>query len=155
MSVTVSPSWAYSLQLPQDPRAPGIARQTLRSVLRTHAMTRFCETAELLAGELVTNAHLHSEGPYTLRLRAMDTDRLRVSVWDGNPYIPPPFGDDSAPVRDPGTGSERGRGLFLVRAYADNWGGYPLGGTGLYGDAGGKVLWVEVGRAPAPDRAWP
>lgn len=144
MGLTVSPSWAYSLQLPQDPRAPGIARQTLRSVLATHDMSGFRETAELLAGELVTNAYLYSDGPYTLRLRAMDRGRLRVSVWDDNPYIPPPFGPDR-PVRLPAPDSERGRGLFLVRACADDWGGYRLGGTGPYGTAGGKLLWAEVG----------
>ncbi|MFE0605259.1 ATP-binding protein [Streptomyces sp. NPDC058892] len=143
MPATVSPSWAYSLQLPQDPRAPGLARQTLRSVLRTHAMSALVETAELLAGELLANAYLYSDGPYTLRLRAMGSTRLRVSVWDSNPHIPPPFGADS-PVAAPRPGAERGRGLFLVRAYAANWGGYPLGGTGLYGKAGGKLLWVEV-----------
>ncbi|MFE5561109.1 ATP-binding protein [Streptomyces sp. NPDC056544] len=143
MPATVSPAWAYSLQLPQDPRAPGLARQTLRSVLRTHAMGELVETAELLAGELMANAYLYSDGPYTLRLRAMGSTRLRVSVWDSNPHIPPPFGADS-PGGTPPPDAERGRGLFLVQAYAANWGGYPLGGTGLYGDAGGKLLWVEV-----------
>ncbi|MFD5620812.1 ATP-binding protein [Streptomyces yangpuensis] len=143
MSVTVSPSWAYSLQLPQDPRAPGLARQTLRSVLRTHAMSAHVETAELLAGELLANAYLYSDGPYTLRLRAMGPTRLRVSVWDSNPHIPEPFGADPR-AEAPPSGAERGRGLFLVRAYAANWGGYPLGGMGPYGEAGGKLLWVEV-----------
>ncbi|QES55939.1 hypothetical protein DEJ51_18645 [Streptomyces venezuelae] len=143
MPATVSPSWAYSLQLPQDPRAPGLARQTLRSVLRTHAMGSLVETAELLAGELLANAYLYSDGPYTLRLRAMEATRLRVSVWDDNPHIPPPFGADR-PAGPPHWGAEHGRGLFLVRAYADNWGGYPLAGTGPYGGSGGKLLWVEV-----------
>ncbi|MET9885987.1 ATP-binding protein [Streptomyces sp. NPDC006430] len=144
MGLTVSPSWAYSLQLPQDPRAPGIARGTLRAVLATHAMSEHREAAELLAGELATNAYLYSDGPYTLRVRAMDTGRLRISVWDNNPHIPAPFGPACGP-HETAWDAERGRGLFLVCAYADNWGGYPLGGTGLYGNAGGKLLWAEVG----------
>ncbi|MCX4796037.1 hypothetical protein OG497_18410 [Streptomyces sp. NBC_01242] len=37
-SSTVSPPWAYTLQLPQDPRAPGVARATLRTILRVHGM---------------------------------------------------------------------------------------------------------------------
>ncbi|MEN8650058.1 hypothetical protein ABCR94_05290 [Streptomyces sp. 21So2-11] len=35
---TVSPPWTYTLRLPHDPRAPGIARSTLRAVLRTHGV---------------------------------------------------------------------------------------------------------------------
>ncbi|MFE3553757.1 ATP-binding protein [Streptomyces sp. NPDC059193] len=143
MPATVSPSWAYGLQLPQDPRAPGLARQTLRSVLRTHAMGALVETAELLAGELLANAYLYSDGPYALRLRAMGTARLRISVWDSNPYIPPPFGADAV-TGTPRADDARGRGLFLVRAFAANWGGYPLSGTGPGQDTGGKLLWVEL-----------
>ncbi|GAA3378185.1 ATP-binding protein [Streptomyces sannanensis] len=140
---TVSPPWAYTLQLPQDPRAPGVARVTLRAVLATHGLADLSAEAELLASELVTNAYLHSDGPYTLRLRAMEPDRLRVSVWDNNPHIPPPFRGDAA--GRPQDTDERGRGLVLVQHCADNWGAYPLGTGGLFGE-GGKLLWVECGR---------
>lgn len=82
---TVSPPWAYTLQLPHDPRAPGIARSTLRAVLRAHRMAELTDTAELLASELVTNAHRYSQGPCDLRLRAPEPHRLRLGVWDANP----------------------------------------------------------------------
>ena len=59
---TVSPPWTYTLQLPQDPRAPGVARVTLRNVLRVHGMPELTEVAELLASELVTNAYLTPRG---------------------------------------------------------------------------------------------
>ncbi|MCP3821027.1 ATP-binding protein [Streptomyces sp. A3M-1-3] len=140
---TVSPPWAYTLQLPHDPRAPRIARTTLRAVLRTHGMTELADTAELLASELVTNAHRYSDGPYMLRLRAMEYGRLRVSVWDSNPDIPAPFGD-GVPSGPPGDLAERGRGLHLVRLCADNWGAYRLGDA-VSGRAG-KLLWVECDR---------
>lgn len=39
-------------------------------------MAALTDAAELLAGELVTNAHLYSSGPYTLRLRAAGSGRL-------------------------------------------------------------------------------
>ncbi|MGW2044474.1 ATP-binding protein [Streptomyces sp. NPDC001858] len=146
--VTVSPSeceavptWAYALQLPHDPRAARIARVTLRAVLAGHGMAQLQDAAELLATELVTNAYRHSTGPATLRLRGLGRGRLRVSVWDANPHIPPPFGTRSGPRRLPvpaGPNAEAGRGLFLVSHYAETWGGYPLGG-------GGKLLWCEVG----------
>ncbi|WP_274560177.1 ATP-binding protein [Streptomyces spiramyceticus] len=136
---TVTPAWTYTLQLPHDPRAPGIARSTLRAVLRTHGMTRLTDTAELLASELVTNAHLHSTGPYALRLRATDPGRLRLGVWDSNPDIPAPF--EGALGGPPEDGAEGGRGLHLVQLCADSWGAYPIA-TGLPGQ-GGKLLWVE------------
>lgn len=91
VSATVSPPWTYTLQLPQDPRAPGVARATLRNVLRVHGMRELTETAELLASELVTNAYLYSSGPYSLRLRDAGRSRVRMSVWDTDPHIPAPF----------------------------------------------------------------
>ncbi|MET7858720.1 ATP-binding protein [Streptomyces sp. NPDC005318] len=140
---TVTPPWAYTLQLPQDPRAPGIARATLRSVLRVHGMGDLIETAELIASELVTNAYLHSSGPYSLRLRDAGRHRIRLSVWDTNPDIPPPF---RGGAHAPSALAERGRGLHLVTLWADSWGGYPLHG-GLPGH-GGKLLWVECAWRP-------
>ncbi|MBT2394416.1 ATP-binding protein [Streptomyces sp. ISL-100] len=143
---TVALPWAYTLQLPHDPRAPGIARSTLRSVLRTHGMTDLVDAAELLASELVTNAYLHSAGSYTLRLRAPDASGsgLRLSVWDSNPDIPAPF---KGPLGDPPeVTAESGRGLHLVPLCADRWGAYPIT-TGLPGQ-GGKLLWVECARKP-------
>ncbi|MEU8709359.1 ATP-binding protein [Streptomyces sp. NPDC048565] len=136
---TVMPPWAYTLQLPQDPRGPGIARATLRTVLLVHGMRDLIDTAELLASELVTNAYRHSSGSYSLRLRGAGRNRVRVGVWDSNPEIPAPFAG-GAPA-EPCALAERGRGLHLVRECAESWGAYPIRG-GLPGQ-GGKVLWVE------------
>ncbi|MGW5868095.1 ATP-binding protein [Streptomyces sp. NPDC055239] len=160
--VTVSPPqppapapWTYALHLPRDPRAPRIARTTLRSVLVTHGLGELADTAELLTSELVTNAYSHSAGPAALRLRQLDRGRgLRVTVWDTDPHIPPPF--DRGRGAGVGTGAESsrvapvdrecGRGLFLVCHYADAWGGHPLGDD-LFG-RGGKLLWFELGQRP-------
>ncbi|MFI0242726.1 ATP-binding protein [Streptomyces sp. NPDC016845] len=147
MTATVSPRGStpcpvpgtYTFQLPHDPRAPGIARAALRSVLKAHGRTELIDAAELLASELLTNAHRHTTGSYALRIGpgAMDAHRVRVAVWDGDPKIPLGFGR-CAPSAD--LTAERGRGLFLVRAYAEDWGAYtfPEG-------AGGKLLWAECG----------
>ncbi|CAM5725948.1 Beta-galactosidase [Streptomyces alboniger] len=61
--LTVSPPWAYTLHLPHDPHAPGIARATLRTVLDAHGLSSLAPTAERLASELLTNAHVHTAGP--------------------------------------------------------------------------------------------
>lgn len=142
---TVTPPWAYTLQLPQDPRGPGIARATLRTVLQVHGMRDLIDTAELLASELVTNAYRHSSGPYSLRLRGAGRGRVRVGVWDSNPEIPAPF--VGGVMAESCVLAERGRGLQLVREWAESWGAYPIRG-GLPGQ-GGKVLWVECAGKPA------
>ncbi|MER7170932.1 ATP-binding protein [Streptomyces mesophilus] len=134
---TVMPApWAYTLQLPHDPRAPGIARATLRAILHTYELDELTPTAELLASELVTNAHLYGEGgPYGLRVGERPGGGLRVGVWDANPQIPPPF--VGVPVQAPQ--GERGRGLLLVQACADRYGAYTL-------QQPGKYLWADCAR---------
>ncbi|MFJ8766390.1 ATP-binding protein [Streptomyces clavifer] len=145
-TATVTPPWAYTLHLPRDPRAPGVARSTLRAVLRVHGMAELTDTAELLASELVTNAYLYSEGAYSLRLRGAGRQRVRLSVQDTHPHIPAPF---SRRAEAPDALAERGRGLHLVTLWAESWGAYPAGG-GLPGQ-GGKLLWVECGGKAGSD----
>lgn len=143
MDTTVAPSWAYTLRLPHDPRAAGIARSTLRAVLRGHGMSRVADTAELLTSELVSNAYRHSRGPCALRLRAMAPERVRVGVWDTNPAIPAPFTDAPVPPgpdAEAAQDAEDGRGLVLVRLCAERYGAYRLDGAHR-----GKLLWVECG----------
>ncbi|MYY85380.1 MULTISPECIES: ATP-binding protein [unclassified Streptomyces] len=139
-TATVSPPWSYTLRLPHDPRAPGIGRATLRAVLETYGLGDLTPTAELLAGELLNNAHCHTDGPYALRLRSSSPEGIRVAVWDSNPQIPPGFGkaDGGVDSRPPEM-AENGRGLHIVRACADRWGSYAMG----TGNAG-KLLWAEV-----------
>ncbi|WP_033323256.1 ATP-binding protein [Streptomyces yerevanensis] len=148
--VTVSPpkseasaSWAYALQLPHNRLAPRIARVTLRAVLSGHGLTQLIDTAELLTSELVTNAYRYSTGPATLRLRGLADARLRMSVWDTNPHIPPPFDQKPGPLRPVRADADGGRGLFLVCHYADTWGGFPLAADPF--GCGGKLLWCEIG----------
>lgn len=146
-----SPSWSYALHLPYDPRAARIARRTLRAVLSEHGMAELTDSAELLTSELVTNAYRHSDGPAALRLRALDGGRLRLSVWDTNPHIPPPFdrgSGSSRPTVVVPAAAESGRGLFLVCHYAQDWGSWPLDDD-LFGQ-GGKLLWCELGAPGVP-----
>lgn len=149
---TVSPHapWSYLLRIPHDPRAPRVARMTLRAVLGGHGMDELLDTAELLACEMVTNAYRHSEGPATLRLRWMEGGWLRISVWDTNPQIPAPFDKPPGALRPAPhpvpVDQDSGRGLLLVRQCADNWGGYPLADE-LFGRSG-KLLWCELGPRP-------
>ncbi|WP_415949921.1 ATP-binding protein [Streptomyces sp. KLOTTS4A1] len=147
-TVSGTPPWAYTLQLAHDPRAPRIARATLRAILHTYELDELTPTAELLTSELVTNAHLHggSNGPYGLRIAPRPNGRLRVGVWDANPQIPPPFTDPHPPFTDPrpplttNPTAPGGRGLLLLGACADRYGAYTL-------RTPGKYLWAECGAA--------
>ncbi|MBT2527012.1 ATP-binding protein [Streptomyces sp. ISL-99] len=145
-TVSSSEPWAYALHLPHHPRAPRVARMTLRAVLGGHGISELIDVAELLTSEVVTNSYRYSDGPASLRMRSMDKGRrLRVSVWDTNPVIPAPFDKPPGPLpfvplREPDD-STGGRGLLLVQLCADNWGGFSVR-AGL----GGKLLWFELGR---------
>ncbi|MET9295777.1 ATP-binding protein [Streptomyces sp. NPDC003077] len=134
--------WDYALEIPDHPRAPRIARHVLRLILEEHGEQQFADTAELLTSELVTNAHRHARGSASVRVKRIG-ERLRVSVWDGNPELP---ALDAAPPPD--LGAEDGRGLGLVRLCADSYGGFSLG-TGTLG-TGGKLIWFELGEERTP-----
>ncbi|GGK48756.1 ATP-binding protein [Streptomyces flaveus] len=148
--VTVAPpdTWSYALRLPHDPRAARVARMTVRAVLNGHGMSELLDVTELLTSELVTNAYRHTKGPASLRLTALDDERLRVGVWGSSSHIPAPFdrppGDRVPSVLPAPADAEGGRGLLLVQEYASSWGGWPLG-DGLLGRGAGKLLWFEVG----------
>ncbi|MCH0541798.1 ATP-binding protein [Streptomyces sp. MUM 203J] len=151
-TVSPDPAWSYLLQLPHNPLAPRVARVTLRAVLAGHGMSDRVEVAELLASELVTNAYRYSGGPATMRLRRMEDDWLRISVWDTNPSIPAPFDRPATHLHavptPTATDDLGGRGLLLVRGYADDWGAHPLGDD-LFG-RGGKLLWCELAPQDQP-----
>ncbi len=147
--VTVAPPhpWVYALRLPHDPRAVRVARVTVRAALDGHGMQDAADVVELLTSELVTNAYRHTKGPASLRLTGLSDGRLRVGVWDSDPRIPAPFsgtGDDPAPLAP--SDAETGRGLCLVREYADSWGGWALGDDTLRRGAREAAL-VRSGRA--------
>ncbi|MCZ7416782.1 ATP-binding protein [Streptomyces sp. WMMC897] len=129
--------WALGLQLTNDPRAPGIARSTLKAAMVNFGLgSDVTQTALLLASELVTNGVKHSDGPVFIRATARKGD-LRVSVWDSDPELPEPL--------TVGTEEPFGRGLLLVELLSRAWGRYSFGSESRGGAAPGKVVWFELG----------
>ncbi|MFC5953328.1 ATP-binding protein [Streptomyces pratens] len=135
-STTADP-WEYCLYIPNDPRAVTISRRTLRLILTMHGLIRLVDTAELLAAELVSNAVRHTKGPAALRVR-WSAGVLRIGAWDADPAPPEP----PVPLERV-VDLEEGRGLALVKAYADLWGWQPLAREGNRG----KVVWCELAAA--------
>ncbi|MYT06507.1 ATP-binding protein [Streptomyces sp. SID5470] len=109
-------------------------------MLAAHEMPDLAPTAELLAAELLANAHCHTKKPYAFRLLSPAPGRVRVAVWDTDPRVPPGFTSDQPP---PAPDAEHGRGLHLVRACADATGVAVLRELGA--SKGGKLLWAECG----------
>ncbi|WP_431043415.1 ATP-binding protein [Streptomyces sp. P1-3] len=140
MSHDLPQDWAYSLEFAHTPLAPHIARHTLRLILEAHGAAELTDTAELLTSELVTNSVHHAEGPASIRVVRNGDKGVRVSVCDTNPQLPTlDVGwDDDADA-------ENGRGIGLVAAFADDWGGCAIG-PGVFG-GGGKTVWFELGPA--------
>ncbi|MHC0430078.1 ATP-binding protein [Streptomyces sp. O3] len=130
--------WVYELEFPCDPRGPGIARVTLRAVLDAHGLAELADRAELLACELATNSVRHTRGPASVRVQWLHPV-LRVSVWDTSPDLPPMPGARPAGAAPYADG---GRGLLILDAVADRWGGCGIG-EGDWGP-GGKTIWFEL-----------
>ncbi|WP_030185553.1 ATP-binding protein, partial [Streptomyces capuensis] len=117
----MSGGWEYAFEMSDNPLAPRIARRVVRLVLEEHGEAGLVDGAELLASELIANSYRYAEGPASVRVKRVGA-RLRVSVWDGNPELPI-FGTASVA----GPAAEAGRGLGLVRACAESFGGFAYG----------------------------
>jgi serine phosphatase RsbU (regulator of sigma subunit)/anti-sigma regulatory factor (Ser/Thr protein kinase) len=118
---------------PGDPQALTAARAMVRRAAETWGMPERAEEAELAAGELVTNALVHTDAGAVLSLRLLTAPvrRMRVEVYDLAPDWPR--------RRIPGYTDTSGRGLLLVDRLADAWGVEPHGA--------GKSVWCEF-KAP-------
>jgi anti-sigma B factor antagonist len=122
------------LALPRDPHSPARARREVRETIAGRAQSEVSNIV-LLTSELVTNAVVHprrvSAEPICLRVTVYE-DRVRVDVEDTGE------GFDQLPSAPP-TG-ERGRGLFLVDQFADQW-----GSGRVQTDAGPRFrVWFEL-----------
>ncbi|MBB1243791.1 ATP-binding protein [Streptomyces durbertensis] len=123
----------------KDPAAVPEARRLLLSVVSAWQLPLAADTLhdlELLSGEAIANAVLHTSEPCSVRVRWTGT-LLRVEVTDATP------GQPTQPDQEPY--AESGRGLLLIASLAANW--------GCARTAAGKTIWFEVTPAdPATGR---
>ena len=127
---------SLSARLESTPLAVRETRRFVRDILRVWDAEILGETAELLAGELVTNAVIYAGTPIDVYLAWSDGDapRLRVNVCDEADTMP----QIVEPPRPSGHG---GYGLRLLERFSNDWGVERR-------DRGGKCVWFEVGRLP-------
>jgi anti-sigma regulatory factor (Ser/Thr protein kinase) len=107
------PAFERVFDLPDDPRAAGLARAHTRAFLRGRALATLTDDAELLASELVTNVIRHAGGRPQLTL-TKDASAVRIGVSDKG------FGLPS--LQAPDLDTLTGRGLFLVDRLSARWG---------------------------------
>jgi anti-sigma regulatory factor (Ser/Thr protein kinase) len=133
------------LEFAARPGAVACARLHARNMLWEWGLDWLAPDAELLVGELMTNA-VRATAPRDealVRLRlSSDRTQVLIEVWDPDPWPP------AAADRD----EDDGRGLFLVTALSARWDWYPTR------EPSGKVVWCEIdalspAREPSPDLA--
>jgi serine phosphatase RsbU (regulator of sigma subunit)/anti-sigma regulatory factor (Ser/Thr protein kinase) len=113
-------------QLARDPRAAAYARRLTRETLRDWGLEEASETAELLVGEIVTNAVRHAD-TRGIELRLVRADALLCEVTDDDHAVPV--------LLNTGSADGYGRGMRIVSRLARQW--------GTSRTAGGKTVWFE------------
>lgn len=137
-------SWSYGLFIPHDPRAVGVVRATLRSVLRAARLNCLVDTAELLVSEVVTNAYRNSRADVYVAMDWTPPGEFEVSVYDSG------GGSPAWAITAGGGGElrEGGRGLTLVEACSDAWGVRDCSDPGA--GVAGKAVWFRMAAKPGP-----
>ncbi|MFD5232003.1 ATP-binding protein [Streptomyces qaidamensis] len=130
------PLGAGHLRVEYAPRPTAVreARAEVRRQLEGWGLAErgeVADVAELLVGELATNALVHAGSRFRLTLFAAH-GVLRCEVADDERRVPR--------VLEAGAG-ESGRGMFLVDALAQRW--------GCHRDGPGKTVWFELGTCGA------
>ncbi|MCM2425363.1 ATP-binding SpoIIE family protein phosphatase [Streptomyces sp. RKAG337] len=113
-------------QLARHPREAAHARRLTRATLRDWDLEEVSETAELLVGEVVTNAIRHA-GTSEVELRLVRADALLCEVTDDDHAVPV--------LLNTGPEDEYGRGMRIVSRLARQW--------GTSRTAQGKTVWFE------------
>lgn len=125
---------AYSQTLPREARSAAVVRRLVRTALTVWGLEPLAGNATLVVSELVANAVDHGRHTsFRVIVSRPTVSGVRLGVVDRSRALP---------VLRTGTDDrDRGRGLILVDALADEW------GTEQY--RWGKQVWAEL-RQEAP-----
>lgn len=122
---------------PRDPAEVRCARRQVRNELAAWGLAEHTDLLELVTSEIVTNAVRHGDGKVEVRLAHVGCE-LRLSVHDDGAGRPA--------AGEPDLDAERGRGLTLISAMIE-----PYGGTVTVTadqDSPGKTVHVAITLAP-------
>lgn len=120
----------YEVELKAHPAEARRARTCARQQIAEWGLHDLIETAELLVGELVGNAVVHTATPARLRLTytGVPDPVLRLEVSDTSV--------DAPRLAYAGPDDVAGRGLELVSLFSDRW--------DWDSDLAGKTVWCEL-----------
>ncbi|UQU67009.1 ATP-binding protein [Couchioplanes caeruleus] len=104
------------LNLPREADSVPAVRRLLRCALAVlHVDRESGEDLEIALSEACANVVKHAAGADTIEVRLdVAEDRCAIDVADNG------SGFDATTVAEPDTVSDRGRGLFLIKALSDN-----------------------------------
>jgi anti-sigma regulatory factor (Ser/Thr protein kinase) len=125
--MSVQRRWSHETDLALHKGSASHARAFVALHLRAHDLATMADDLQLVVSELVTNAMLHAQPPYTVSLRAFETT-LRLEMLDGANAEP------SMMVAGPL--DTYGRGVMIVQALSRDWGV-------LTRTSGGKTVWAD------------
>ncbi|MEH0417262.1 ATP-binding SpoIIE family protein phosphatase [Streptomyces sp. B21-083] len=123
----IEPDDVAEWRLAPSPSEVGRARAVVREQLHEWGLARLVDSAELLVGELVTNAVRHSHGR-PLEVRLVRGETLLCEVDDDDHTLPSLLSAEPT--------AEFGRGLRVVSTLAREWGASRTGT--------GKTVWFEL-----------
>jgi hypothetical protein len=125
-----------------EPGSVPTARHRVREAIRQWGVSTDCEeTVLLLVSEVVTNAVVHAQTPFSVKVYDTDNGHVRVEVRDSSPLLPRV---PHSSVASPGS-----RGLRLMAALSSSYGADPLGP----GEGDDKRIWFEVPRTLTSEHA--
>lgn len=110
-----------------EPASVGLARRFVAETLAGWDVDHQADSAVSVCSELATNAVLHAQTPFTVRLK-LRAGSLRIEVADDSPRKPRQRGYSRA--------ATTGRGLAVVAGLSSSWGASAAGS--------GKTVWAEL-----------
>ncbi len=119
--------WSHEAAWPGRAEHVSSARRFVSQQLAAHGLARVEGNARLVVSELATNAVVHAHTPFVVHLIGNES-RLQLVVTDGAPFLP-------NPTLVPPVWETRGRGLYIVDSYTDDW--------GVISVDGGKKVWAS------------
>jgi len=114
--------------------APVVVREVrdfVREVLRRWGEHALVDEAELIVGELASNAVLHACSPFRVSVSRTNTE-VKIAVRDASSILPE---NVIGPVDRDG-----GRGIWIVDAVSERWAADP--------EADGKTIWAKLPTSP-------
>jgi serine/threonine-protein kinase RsbW len=107
---------SLQLNLPREVDSVPAVRRLLRCALAVFEVDRDSgDDLEIALTEACANVVKHADGADSIQIRLdVAADRCTIDVSDNGE------GFDTEAVDEPGPGSDRGRGLFLIKALSEN-----------------------------------